>query len=660
MLSVANKNPENIRSVFAEHITSNLLPAVLYATLDNEKNINFLFERENLNKYLTTLIIPRLKEKNSSLEGQINLDNKKYYWFVKDISSFNVKDDLLIILFPLSSSVLTEVLEFFGLPFFISGFLLLWVMVWTSIILSSLVTKLQNQKQKLSDQAVDIERARDDALSANKAKSLFLANMSHEMRTPLTSIIGFAESSLDLKPSIQERLKATKTIIRSGKHLLHIINEVLDLSKIEAGKLEIETMPVSVMELLDEISQLISIMAEEKGLLFKINYEYPLPEKIISDPLRIKQILINLCANAIKFTTKGHVFLNVSYISASSTMVFEVIDTGIGMSVEEKEKIFKPFEQGDSGITRKYGGTGLGLTLSKQLVEKLNGELTVESEINKGSQFTVKIKTDEIENCHFINEGEYISRLDNVIEAKFPELVGKILVVEDNADIQDLIEMLLNKVGLKPNIVANGSEAISRVSKQEYDLILMDIQMPIMDGFTAMSKLHQQGYEQPIIAMTANAMQNDRDECASVGFTDFISKPIDRSDLYSILGKYLKTKEGASNMGSFITSSLLAEEPDLIDLIDKFIVRVPVMRDDINHAFTANDNDELARIIHQLKGVGGGYGYPKLTELCANMEEKIESQDGEGVAILINDLNSMVDKIINGKEENHKISDANK
>lgn len=217
------------------------------------------------------------------------------------------------------------------------------MIIWGAIILSSLVNKLQNQKKILTNQAADIKKARDQALDANSAKSIFLANMSHEIRTPLTSIIGFAESCLDTNQPIQERSKAIKIIIKSGKHLMVIINEILDFSKIEAGKLEIKLMPFSVIEDIDDINQLVSIMAEEKGLTFSINYTYPLPEKIISDSLRLKQILINLCSNAIKFTEKGSVNLNVSYKTESSNLIFEIVDTGIGMSVEQIEKIFKPF-----------------------------------------------------------------------------------------------------------------------------------------------------------------------------------------------------------------------------------------------------------------------------------------------------------------------------
>jgi CheY-like chemotaxis protein len=539
-------------------------------------------------------------------------------------------------------------------------------MLWAAVILSSLVHKLQNQKQILSDQAIDIKKARDEALYANSAKSNFLANMSHEIRTPLTSIIGFAESCLDIHQSMKERLKATKTIIKNGKHLMRLINEILDLSKIEAGRLEIEIKSFSVMEVLDEISQLVSIMAEEKGLTFGVNYTYPIPEKIISDPLRLKQILINLCSNAIKFTRKGHVYLNIAYIPESTSLVFEVVDTGIGMSAEQKEKIFSPFVQADSSTTRKFGGTGLGLTLSQQLAEMLNGEITVESIINKGSRFTVKIKIDEVENSNYIHERAHkkVQKKPEELEEQNvvpPKLHGKVLLVEDNKDIQALVKLLLKKVGVDLDIVDDGQQAINNAMNIDYDLVLMDMQMPVMDGLTAMQKLKQQGYTKPVIVMTANAMKKVRDNCKAAGFSGFVSKPIERADLYAELIKYLKPNTSISESDTMIlTSSLLKDEPHLIDLINKFMKRLPAMRDAINLAHSEQNEEEFSGLIHQMKGVGGSYGYPLLTELCAKMEFQVASNHADNLNELMEEFNLMSERIFAGNDENHKIAEAGK
>ena len=658
-LSVENKTTKDINTTLAENINIKNQPAGFFAILDNNRDATFVYEKQTAKADVFNHIHPFIKEKNNLIEGQVKHNGILYFWLIRVLPGYTDKNNALLMVYPLSASVVTEVLEFFGLPFYISGFLLLWLMVWASIILSSLVTKLQKQKQVLSDQSADIEKARDEALHANQAKSHFLANMSHEIRTPLTSIIGFAESSLDIHQSMKERSKATKTIIRSSKHLMHLINEILDLSKIEAGKFEMETMPVSILEVLEEVNQIVSITAEEKGLTFGINYSYPLPEKIISDQLRLTQILLNLCSNAIKFTNKGHVYLNVSYKPDSSSLIFEVIDTGIGMSAEQMEKIFKPFEQADTTTTRKFGGTGLGLTLSKQLSEMLNGELTVESSINKGSHFFVKFEIIEIENSSYIYSNTYKNMPEKLSQAniEIPKLKGKVLLAEDNRDIQDLVKLLFKKVGIELDVVDNGKMAVKNVIESDYDLVFMDIQMPVMDGITAMKQLKRRDYNKPIIAMTANAMKKDRDECNAAGFSGFISKPINRNELYLTLMQYLKPNKTFESNKTMLTSELLSDDPDLIDLIDKFMARLPTMQDAINLAHTDKKEEELSGLIHQMKGVGGGYGYPALTELCAKIEFQIESQDPENVSQLIHEFNLIVKEILAGRDENHKIAE---
>lgn len=648
---VAGVNDLNIiRNLFTE---KNKL-AQMYAILDKNNNEIFVIEKNKLELPILNIIFAEIKKQY--FEGKIKNDDGDFFWLIKDSPEYKNK---LLLVYPISPYTLSEFINFFGLPFFISGFLLCWVMVWASIILSSLIVKLQNQKNILSDQAADIEKARDEAMHANSAKSNFIANMSHEIRTPLTSIIGFAETCLESNQTMQERLKATKTIIKSGKYLTHIINEILDLSKIEAGKLEIEILPLSIMAAIEEINQLVSIMAEEKGLTFTINYLFPIPDKILSDQLRIKQILLNLCSNAIKFTIEGHVYLNISYDAGSSNIMFEVIDTGIGISEAQKEKIFKPFEQADSSTTRKFGGTGLGLTLSKQLVEMLNGELSVDSIENKGSRFTAKLEVTEVEKGSYIYENIYKEKLyrPNSLNANVPLLAGKVLVAEDNKDIQDLVRLLLNKAGIEPDIVENGELAVELAKLSTYDLVFLDIQMPVMDGFRAIEELRQRSYVAPVVAMTANAMKEDREKCKKSGFSDFISKPIDQNDLYSILTKYLKSGQTIESDNILLTSNLLSDDPDLIDLIDRFITRLPIMRDAINQAYSEGKEEELSGLIHQMKGVGGNYGYPALTELCAKIEFQIINNDEGNVAALIEEFNLMVDQILDGKEENHKIAD---
>ena len=657
--TVSNKDDLSlIKQLIAENITSEIQPAVIFAVLDNQQNTVFFYSKHDLEDDILNKLLPIIKETPDLSEGQIDKNDLIFSWFISDLQGYTNKRYSLLIIYPLSSFVLSEYVQFFGFPFFISGLLLCWVMVWASIIVSSLVVRLEKQKEILSDQAQDIEKSRDQALSANTAKSDFLANMSHEIRTPLTSIIGFAETCLEANQSMEERSKAIKIIIKSGRYLLHIINEILDLSKIESGKLEVELIPHPLMTILDEVNQIVSSMANDKALVFKINYNYPLPEKIISDPLRVKQILINLCSNAIKFTESGHVYLNVSYKTESSTLMFEVIDTGIGISDTQKEKIFKPFIQADASTTRKFGGTGLGLTLSNELAGMLKGDISVESDINIGSKFTFKLKIEEPKNCTYIYEDEskYMFAKTEQLNTAQPLLHGKVLVAEDHLDLQDLVKHLLNKLGVKLDIVGNGLLAIKAIEENDYDLVILDIQMPVMDGLTAMKTLKEKKYKKPVVAMTANAMKKDRDECKAAGFTDFVSKPINRNELYSVLAKYLKSNKTNESNITMLTSNLLTDEPDLIDLIDKFMTRLPEMRDSINQAHTEQDMQEFSSLIHQMKGVGGGYGYPMLTEICAKIEFQVASQDVENTKALIEEFNFMVDQIMEGSKENHKIA----
>lgn len=651
-----------IKQEISENIISENQPVKIFAMLDEQRNDIFHYKKHDLEKGIYKKIFTDVQTHPSVNKGTLEINDDFYSWFISDLYQYSDKNYSLLMVYPLSSTSVPEFIKFFGLPFLISGVLMCWMMVWASIILSSLVMKLQNQKSMLREQAVFIKHAYDDALNANAAKSYFLANMSHEIRTPLTSIIGFAEESLDSDSTVEERNHAIETIIKSGYHLMNIINEILDLSKVEAGKIEIEEAPVKLLDLLEEVNEFVLVLAREKGLAFGINLTYPLPKILLTDQLRLKQILLNICSNAIKFTNRGYIYLNVTYIPATNKMCFEIIDTGIGMSEEQLKNIFNPFEQADPSTTREYGGTGLGLTLSKKLTDMLNGELLVESKVNNGSRFTVLLPIHEvIDNEYIYNDSDKInSEIKVAADIETPQLTGKLLVAEDNIDIQELVKLLLRKVGVELEMVENGKIAVERAMKNEYDAVFLDIQMPIMDGIMAAKELRKKGYSKTIIAMTANAMKQDIDECQQAGFDDFISKPIDRNILYQKLKEFLKpmTTNSIGKKKNMITSNLLVDEADLIDLIDKFIQRLPTMRDSVNLAFSNNNQEDFASLIHQLKGVGGGYGYPMLTELCAKIE--MMHKNAEDINSTIDEFNVMCDAILAGNDENHKIAEANK
>ena len=389
-------------------------------------------------------------------------------------------------------------------------------------------------------------------LNATEAKSSFLAVMSHEIRTPLTSIIGFGESLQENNFSTTNENKAVNSIVRNGKHLLQIINDVLDLSKIEAGKIEPEQIDTPLFELIKDISEITEPEAKEKGLAFKINYNFPLPANIITDPVRLKQILINVCSNAIKFTASGYISIDISYRHENKMIDFLVADTGIGLSKDQQDKIFDSFTQADSSTTRRFGGTGLGLHLSKQFAEILGGNIAVESQRHKGSQFTISVAAGNISSDNLVNalpDQETIKPIKKQIRKV---LNGCILLAEDNIDNQRLFDMYISRTGARLVIVNNGAEAVDKANNQHFDLILMDKLMPVMGGIEAVKELRDTGYKKPVVALTANATQQDREECLSAGCDDFLTKPVDMVKFMAILEKYLpaSTESNTGQPGS--------------------------------------------------------------------------------------------------------------
>ncbi|EDL61331.1 response regulator [Gimesia maris] len=394
---------------------------------------------------------------------------------------------------------------------------------------------------------------RIQAEAANQSKSAFLANMSHEIRTPMTAILGYTDileleaKSLQLPELISDSLD---TIKRNGGHLMELINDILDLSKIEAGKLDVESICCSPQTIVEEVLELVQVRAEAKGLKLEASYQFPLPAEIHSDPTRIRQILINLIGNAIKFTEVGTIRLNTSFLEnpgEEPQVQFTVIDQGIGMTEAQMSNLFRPFSQADSSTTRKYGGTGLGLTICKRLTDVLGGDISVTSKLNQGSQFSATVKTGNLEGIPLLQE---LQQNDNTQSTKpLPaqseeqalSLKGKkILLAEDGPDNQKLIRFILKKAGAEVTVAENGEAARQAAMRAMeigllYDVILMDMQMPILDGYGATRILREQGYSGPIISLTANAMEGDREKCISVGCNDHVTKPIDRRKLISMI-----------------------------------------------------------------------------------------------------------------------------
>ena len=404
---------------------------------------------------------------------------------------------------------------------------------------------------------LELARAKEAAETASRAKSQFLANMSHEIRTPMTGILGYAEilheCMVEGGPD-DSCATAIQTIRANATHLLDLINDILDLSKIEAGKLSLETLRFSPAQLVHEIWSLLRVRAERKGLTFDVTFATPVPQTVKSDPTRLRQILINLIGNAIKFTNKGGIRLDVSLATKDDDahLQFDVTDTGIGMTEAQSKRLFETFTQGDDSTTRQFGGTGLGLVISRRLATMLGGnvELT-ETRANVGSTFRATVATGSLKNVPLV-EGQQAVVLDTPCQPTCPCLVGtlqdrRILLAEDNPTNRALIAGILRKLGAVVDVAENGAIAVEQAlasegSDEAYDVVLMDIQMPVMDGYEAVRILRQQGYAVPIVALTAHAMAEDRTRCLDAGCDAYATKPIDRQKLIETIAGQLTEK----------------------------------------------------------------------------------------------------------------------
>ncbi len=508
----------------------------------------------------------------------------------------------------------------------------------------------------------DLEIANRSADAANQAKSDFLANMSHEIRTPMAAILGYSDLMLDSKRGGSAKFNDLQAIRRNGRHLLELISDILDLSKIEAGKMTVEQIPTNLPRLAAESVSMTRPKAIEKGLEIELQFATAIPRIGLTDPLRLRQILVNLIGNAIKFTSAGKITLRVICDSPSptnTTVRFEVTDTGVGMTEEQQAKLFKPFVQADASVTRQFGGTGLGLTISRQLAKLLGGDITLRSEIDQGSTFVVSVDVGPVA------ADQMVSDINEAFVANAPatstgepkvELKGiTVLLAEDGSDNREILSAYLRYAGAAVETVENGRDAVTKAiaatnAGQPYSVVLMDMQMPVLDGYAAASELRRLGYSRPIIALTAHAMFDDRARCLSAGCDDYMSKPVDQHAFLAALARHAGIAASkhivdvaaspimerqsieiqAEDPGSSDTRSIkssLANNSQLAPVLYGFVARLPLLTDELISLQDLGRAAELSRAAHKLKGAGGSYGLPQISEAAAHLEDLLNAGD---------------------------------
>ena len=509
---------------------------------------------------------------------------------------------------------------------------------------------VQQRTSELNKSQRDLQTALEIAKTANSSKTVFLANMSHEIRTPMNSIVGFSELALDGEVSLKTRDYLAK-IRENAEWLLQIINDILDISKIESGKMDLERIPFDMHELFASCRTLIMPKAIEKGVMLHFYAEPSVGQRPLGDPTRLRQILVNLLSNSVKFTNTGMIKLHAAVKDKTDktlSMHFEVKDSGIGMSSEQIDRIFDPFMQAETGTTRKYGGTGLGLSITKNIVELMGGKLFVSSTLGVGSMFSFDLTFDTVD----ITDDEVLTNKIVFNEIEKPVFEGEVLLCEDNVMNQEVICEHLARVGLKTIVADNGKIGVEMVQRRkekgdkQFDLVFMDMHMPVMDGLEASAKILELHTGIPIVAMTANIMSNDREIYRLSGMSDCVGKPFTSQELWRCLMKYFTPVSGGmpvKKAGDTHVSTIESDNEFQKTLQKMFLRNNRRKFEEITNALKGDDVKLAHRLAHTLKGNAGQIDRTFLQKAAADVEYCLK--DGKNAASA--ELLSMLEKELN-------------
>jgi len=489
--------------------------------------------------------------------------------------------------------------------------------------------RLNEQSEKFKAQAGALDRARKKAEAANRAKSEFLANMSHEIRTPLTAMVGYAELLTRPSRKVGDQEAWMKGLRRGSDHLLALVNDILDLSKIEAGKMQISLEPQSPLQIVRQVVQLMRPQAKEKMLYLSLELAGNLPRIIETDEVRLRQVLVNLVGNAVKFTDTGGITIKMQMRKqgkGSAVLEISVKDTGIGIPEDQLSEIFSPFTQASEQLRE---GTGLGLDISIRMAELLGGKLSVQSTLGNGSTFSLALNAGPMSDLDMVEPSELARTPDPSLAANGADqfdlsLEGRrVLVVEDGRDNQRILRFLLEEAGAGVDVAEDGKQAIDRVvsSSNPYDLVLMDVQMPVMDGYEATAELRRRGFSNPIIAITAYALARDLKRCLEAGCNDFVTKPLVPGQLLGTLERWLGKKSRHINSVAASVGGDSDRDARFQKLVQRFLSTIPEKVEALGEALEHRDEGALAPLVHQLKGSAGSYGFEGISHQARLCEE---------------------------------------